>query len=1174
MKALKYALISLGVVLALAAVLAGVALIPAVQTWAVRRVLAGRPGLKLSVSRVAVGPSAADIGAVRCETGGIVVTAKSVHLAYSAWDYLRHRRIEVADLELHGIQIDARHPSAGAASPSAAPGAAPLGAWAAPVRLPLDAELGRLSVDGNVLLPSGRSAAFVVTGGGVGAGRSGRLDWRADFADTAPAAPLRAAHAQGAIAVSFTSDRLLDAASLDAEIAAKGARLPSDLVKIRLAAAQPSADADKTLTATVSLIHGGRAEPLFQARSVSAAGTDAITGTWTVSVRPAQATAFLSAFGLPRASLAGTGRFSLNPRTGEGDASGGITAGLAHLETLSPALAGVGAVRFQAEFDGGIAGQVARLERLRVQASDQASRRFLDVEALQKVTLNLANGRVSFPDPRSDLARLSVDSLPLAWLQPALKPIEVGGGELSVQLAVAANPDGSQVRVRAVEPLTIRSLTLRQGTRTLVQGLTFTVTPRIEYAADRVTAQFSDLGVTLPAGDSLSGRLSAAVTGLKGVPQVSFAVDSRAHIVAALRPFLPFDPGPFEMATRAEGGLRARTLTMTQVRASISRTGGDLLMSVQGLQPFSADLASARAAAANPAAAALRVQFGRIPLAWAQSWAAGARISGELTGGAVEIGLPGGSDVTAQVVAPLALRGLGVALNGRTLADALDLDADFAARRQGGKISGELRSLQLRQGTAILVRASGLGSATLGARPTATGSGQLEADLAALAAQPALASVLPLAGGSLNAKFEVATGDRSQIKASVSADGLVARQGHLPLGDLDLRVEAELGSDGRGTLSLPLTLKVGDRTSDMTLAGRFSRTPSLLSFDGKIASNRIHAQDFQALAVLAPAGPASSPPASDPGPAQPAAKDLEPFWHGYAGRISVDLKSVLYGAAYAVTGIQGSFEANARRIGIDSLQGKFKANAFKISGEIAYDGSQARPYALAGLVDVPGFDLGAFLKAADPGEPPAIETKVAIDANLQGNGTNLPDLESNIYGKFKVSGSKGVLRALGKKGGVATAPSTVLGILGAVQGSDTTTAVGQVLGELNPMQFDQFQAEVERGPDLNLKLTQLDFISPDKHLTGTGTISHEAGIPIADQPLRLQLQLAAKDPLAVPLNRLGLLSGNQDSQGYTTMSSPFTITGTLAKPNSSQLWKIVEGAGARAAVSGLGRFLP
>ena len=150
-------------------------------------------------------------------------------------------------------------------------------------------------------------------------------------------------------------------------------------------------------------------------------------------------------------------------------------------------------------------------------------------------------------------------------------------------------------------------------------------------------------------------------------------------------------------------------------------------------------------------------------------------------------------------------------------------------------------------------------------------------------------------------------------------------------------------------------------------------------------------------------------------------------------------------------------------------------------------------------------------------------------------------------------------------------------------------AISELTAALAEMRFDNFTMRVERGADLNLKLSTLEFISPIMHLTGTGEVknsntpaptsgrvlasvgapSGKAETPIQNQPMTIQLQLGAKDQFAHLLNRAGVLSQNVDPKGYNLMSQSFTIGGTPANPDSSQLWQFLGAAAARAAAGAL-----
>jgi hypothetical protein len=234
-----------------------------------------------------------------------------------------------------------------------------------------------------------------------------------------------------------------------------------------------------------------------------------------------------------------------------------------------------------------------------------------------------------------------------------------------------------------------------------------------------------------------------------------------------------------------------------------------------------------------------------------------------------------------------------------------------------------------------------------------------------------------------------------------------------------------------------------------------------------------------------------------------------------------------------------------------------------------FSADDPQPYALAGTVKIPAVDVGVLLRAANPDRAPALETTMAIDAKVSGRGATASDLANNICGQCDVTGSKGILRALGNKGQVAGGASNLLGFIGALSNSDATMAAGELAGILKEMPFDRFAMHVDRGADLKLKLTSLEFLSPMIHLTGIGAIQYKKGVGIADQPLHVEMQLAGKDQMELLLGRLYLLGEEKDGDGYTLMSSPFVIGGTPANPDSSQLWKIVGTASLKAAATRL-----
>jgi hypothetical protein len=288
---------------------------------------------------------------------------------------------------------------------------------------------------------------------------------------------------------------------------------------------------------------------------------------------------------------------------------------------------------------------------------------------------------------------------------------------------------------------------------------------------------------------------------------------------------------------------------------------------------------------------------------------------------------------------------------------------------------------------------------------------------------------------------------------------------------------------------------------------------------------------------------------------------------------------VVYGKDYLISDIRGTAVITDSKLSLDGLAGKFKENPFKLAGGITFSAQQPKPYALVGSADVNNFDVGEFLRAANPNEKPALESKFTISAKLNGNGENMGDLFKNAYGRFDLTGAKGVLRALARKGQsseLVNLGASIIGAIGAARGSDTTAAVAEVARFFAEVPFDNIKMQVERGADLSFKLTSLELLSPSFRTTGSGGTVGKATDNIQNQPMQILLQMGAKGELAYLLQRVNLLPPTQqelklDDKGFALLSKTFTIGGTPANPDSSSLWKTIL---AEAAKAGAAKGLP
>jgi hypothetical protein len=1215
MKRLKLAGIVAGALAVVVLVAFALALSSGVQTWAVRRAVAGQPGLTIEVGSVSAGPSAAEVSGLRVVRDGLVVSAATITTRHSAWAYLTASRVDVDELVIKDLAVEVKAPSASAGAPgpataTAAPSPPAQGASAptppapAPAageavarqvfegllkqaRLPLDLRVGKVTVEGKATLPDRQNVVFSLRATGLEVGQRGKIEWTVDFADARADAPLRALRSTGTLQVRLVADRRIDQIELESISAAMGPNLPKDQVRLHAQAEQTASGGDETYVLDVGLIRSGKLESLLNAKAAFTAARREIAGTWEIALRSEQLAALLAGFGLPEIAANGAGKFSVQPGANAAAASGRIQASASQLGKLSPALSALSAVRLVSTFDGAVRDNKADLNAFELEVSESGGRPFARLQLLQQASYRLEDRRVTLANPKGEAARLTLDAVPLAWAQPVARPLILEQGTLSLALAVEGEPDGSRIRVRAVEPLALRGVTVRDAQKkALVENASLSLRPTLDYSTTRLTAQLSELQLAIAGGDSLGGTISAEVTQLPNKPATAFRAALQARLPTLLRPFLQFDPGPLGAAVEIEGRHEADTLQVAKASVTVTREGGALLAAIDAPQVIRANLKAATFAAANPAATAARLRLGEIPLAWAEPYVARSKLSGTFAGATIEVTMRTPEDLALTTTAPILLRGVTAALDGKPQVQGVDLSLDVAASKKQDRIGYEVRALELKQGATRLARIGVSGEAVLGTKFAATAKGSLEVDAPALLAQPALAEYATLAQGRLTTTFEGALGDTTQVKAVVAAKNLVAKAGNRALGDVDFSLTATLKADGGGSVALPLTVVNAGRKSDLALDGSFGKAADQTTwvFNGKAASTNLVVDDLQALAALAPAKPAETakpaaapaPRPSAPTPTRPApavaggapARDAKPFWQGVTGRAELDLKRILYGQDYTIRGIRGLATITPTRLALDNLEGSFRDRPFKLGATVTFAATQPQPYTLAGLVDVTGVDVGELLRATNPQEKPMLESTVKVAAKLTGQGATLPGLLERTYGTFDVSGGKGVLRALGRKGETVGTASALLGLAGAIAGSSNTVALGRLGQELEEMQFDTFALKVERDAALNLKFSTIEFLSPNKRLVGTGSMNFVQGATFDNWPFQFEFRLAGKDFMAQLLDEARVLSGQKDEKGYYPMAVSFPVSGTANKV-SNGLWKILAGTAARAGLEGL-----
>lgn len=1196
MKPLKIVLFFATALLALLLVGVVLALTPAVQTWAVRKVLDGQPEAGVSVGRISAGLSGAEIAGLRIEQPGMSLQLERASARFSALRLLSSGRIDLDEVVAEGIELDLRQspasgsptsaggppprPSTTASSPPAeapkgGPEAEPFAGVLKSVSLPPGFRLGRLSVAGRVLFPEDQAASFVLRGGEVVAGGVARLEWETTFTDASAGAALRSLRTEGRGTAEIEADGTVRRMTADATVRVDGEALPTDVLRADAVVGRNDA-AGETYRVRLSRIAADSEEPLLGVDGAFDAERASVEGTWNLTLQGPAIAALLAGLDLPELAVEGDGTFGAQTNTGAFNAAGRARGRMARLSVLSPALAQVDAVSFETDFEARGDGENVSLARFELAVGTTAGVPLALVRTLQPVSFLTGGQRLVFERPEEDLGRVVLRAVPLAWLQPFAGPLTIGSGTVTLDLAVAASADGGRVSLRGGQPLEIRDLDLGGPDGPLAAGLDLSVYPIVDYSEGRLRAEFGRLEIALDAGDRVGGILRADVSEVFSNPSADFSGELDGNLVTVHTAHVPVETGPLGFSLAFQGNHAAGFLALQKADVIVRRSG-DAMLAEAGLRaPFRLNLETLAFEQAPGLAAA--VTLGRLPLAWVEPFVDGLDVSGEVTGGAFEVIATSWSDVAVNTLAPVAFGGVDLSRAGTPAVRGLDGSIDGRATLRGATLAYEVRRAEFLQARTSLARVTAAGELDFGGETLRLASrGELSIGAAALR-QPILQPYATLAEGRLAATFDATLGDGLKATAVVTGRQLVAGKEKRALGDVDLDVALTLSPDGSGTVSIPLNVAADGRVSDLKADGSFARRESGLAFDGRLTGQRVIVDDLRAFAALAPDGsPASSPApvsrvpegTSRPGgesPA-PATKDTEPFWKGVAGRAEVDLKNVVQGPQATFADLRGILKLDETRLALENLAGRMNDKPFALNGTVTFDGREAKPYALSGDTNVADFDLGAFLASANPGEKPAIETKVTAAGRFAGRGANLDDLLQHVQGSFDVQGSGGVLRALGRRGEAVGAISTLVGLIGAARGSATTVATAELASQLNELRFDRVTFKLERGADLDVKLTAMEFLSPTSRVTGSGTISYREGVPLARQPLHLQLALAGKGALAQVLNRAGLLNGNQDDREYYTVSRAFSISGTPLVPDSGDLWRFVAEAALRAATA-------
>ncbi len=543
MKLVRYLLISLGVVAGLAVLAAGLAFNSSFQTWAVRRALAGQPGVEVSLGRVSAGWQQVRLEQVQARFPGGSLRLPAAQISLPLLDAALRDRVQIGRLEAKGWTLDLT--TAGSPPDRPAPVTVQAAATTAvmvfqgifqQLQLPVDLSLDGVDLEGEILFTDAASgglgrARLTVRGGRLAAGHEGAFTFAGAIGLNGGDQPVSALNVRGQASATMDSARTFARLALQLDAEASGPALPQG-VQLTLDARAARVPGGETYGLNIQSV-GKR---LVDLQANFPDNSARLGGVWKVDVRDTDVAPFMLGRPLPAFEAVGAGMFETDAGFSYIHAAGRLKTSADRLAALRPELAVIGAFGTHGEFDVTVREGTVRIERLQWTAVQAAP--VLALEALQPFEYNPATGDLKVADAAADLLVLDLQGLPLAWAAPFLPGYELSGGVLRGQLVLGAGGGGLAVRTRA--PLVVDQASLAQSGTPLLRNLGLSLRLAADYSPQGWQADVTELllagdGQALASISAKLGQLAGPDAPLKLTGRVDAALPawSRQPVAAA-----------------------------------------------------------------------------------------------------------------------------------------------------------------------------------------------------------------------------------------------------------------------------------------------------------------------------------------------------------------------------------------------------------------------------------------------------------------------------------------------------------------------------------------------------------------------------------------------------------------------------------------------------------------
>jgi hypothetical protein len=618
-----------------------------------------------------------------------------------------------------------------------------------------------------------------------------------------------------------------------------------------------------------------------------------------------------------------------------------------------------------------------------------------------------------------------------------------------------------------------------------------------------------------------------------------------------------------------------RVLTVEEADLSMASNGASVLqadlkqsLSLGGQQSFTGDL--------------MGLRLTGLPLAWFAPWMpSGSRLyGGDIS---ADLALSGHTDggIELRALAPIRVGPVSLDSDSSPILDQVTLSFEPTVRIAGDQpISWELGELKIEDRFGTLV--TGASSGTFD--PDAAGDGlipaglnaraQLNLGLPEISQQPFLAGRSSIGAGQATVRVDIdsKTSDPVQIEGKVL--GLSSRTS---LGQrADYRFTMGLSEPQSGNLQLVARLDAGPKnrpSSDLQFIGQISPETAPLRLKGELDAPRLNQRDLellraafapqQSISAASPSRGGGAPSASaTPGPSsaiEPSAH--RPLWAAYDAEVRASVAELTLISGEVVSDILFEAVATEPLLAIKQIKASVDGGQLEGSGELRYSKRKEMAYAVEADLEFENIDPAMLSKQRSGAFP--VRGLFNGNAQIAGNGVTLEAAVDDLEGELLVTGREGVLTAfeLDSRSQLGLIGA---GLLGERFNRPGIAAVAEAVPYFQDIRFSDFSLRLQRGNDKRIMIPELRFQGDHLLLNGSGLIAATSLTQILDQPLDLSLELGARGPLVDSLETLQLLGPNTSEDGYRRWNRVIDIGGTLGRPDTGALRRILNEAAQRA----------